>query len=269
MPGTVTRLRIGHSPDPDDAFMFYAVTHGKVPTEGFEIEHKLEDIETLNRRARRGEYEVSAISLATYPAVKDRYRLLSSGASVGDDYGPVVVSREKISPHGLDGETVAIPGFHTTSGRVFRLWAKEVGISPVEREVPFDEVLPRVLAGDFTAGVLIHEGQLTYEAEGASLVEDLGVWWKRRTGTPLVLGVNVARRDLGDEAVERIEKILSDSIRYALDHREEALAYALRYGRGLDAALADRFVAMYVNHYTVDLGEAGRAGLKRLLAEAV
>ncbi len=259
---------IGHSPDSDDAFMFYGMTHGKVDLEGLSITHDLVDIETLNRRALAGDLEVSAISLAAYPQIADRYDILPAGASVGDDYGPIVVSLGPLAPRDLAKGRIAIPGPRTTSARVLDLYLREEGIAvPPERRpiMDFDKILPAVLAGVVEAGLLIHEGQLTYADEGASLVVDLGVWWKKRTGTPLVLGVNVVRRDLGPETIARISRVLSHSIAWALAHREEALDYAMSFGRGLPRDLTDRFVGMYVNHHTVDLGEDGRAGAEKLL----
>lgn len=262
-------IRIGHSPDSDDAFMFYAMTHGKVDLEGLSITHDLVDIETLNRRALAGELEVSAISLAAYPSVADRYDILPAGASVGDDYGPIVVSRGALDPKDLArGARIAIPGERTTSARVLDLYLREEGIDvpPARRPVmDFDKILPAVLAGVVEAGLLIHEGQLTYADEGASLVVDLGVWWKKRTGTPLVLGVNIVRRDLGPATIAKVSRVLSNSIAWALAHREEALDYAMSFGRGLPRGLTDRFVGMYVNHHTVDLGPDGRAGAEKLL----
>ncbi len=258
-----TLIRIAHSPDSDDAFMFYALTQGILDTEGLEIEHRLEDIETLNQAAFSGTYEVTALSFHGYAHLADRYRLMPSGASFGEGYGPVVVAREKLTRNDLLGKTIAIPGQLTTANLTLHLWLPEVETTIV----PFDEILPRVAAGEVDAGVVIHEGQLTFEEEGLSAVVDLGAWWREETGGPLPLGGNGIRRDLDPALQRRLCRLLTDSIAYALDHRQEALSYAIRYARGLedDEERSDRFVGMYVNEWTRDYGEAGRRAVQLLL----
>jgi 1,4-dihydroxy-6-naphthoate synthase len=262
----MTRLiRIGHSPDADDAFMFYALTHGKVAIPGTRIEHILEDIESLNRRAATGELEVTAVSCATYPGIADRYRLMDPGASMGKGYGPILVAREPIPAERLVERVIAIPGYGTTAFLLLRL---VLGDPPVI-VVGFDRIPRVVREGQADAGLLIHEGQITYRALGLVKVLDLGELWTERTGLPLPLGVNVTRRDLGVETAQALSEALRASIRYAHAHPEEAVAYALRYGRGIDAETCSRFVHMYVNDYTVALGEEGRQALERLYREAV
>jgi 1,4-dihydroxy-6-naphthoate synthase len=258
-------VRIGHSPDADDAFMFYALTHGKVATPGVRIEHVLEDIESLNRRAATGELEVTAVSCATYPAIAGQYRLMDPGASMGKGYGPIVVAREALSPESLPERVIAIPGYGTTAYLLLRLALGD----PAVIVVAFDQI-PRVVAeGQADAGLLIHEGQITYGAMGLSKVLDLGEVWTKRTGLPLPLGVNVTRRDLGEDLARELSEALRASIRYAHSHPDEAVGYALRYGRGIDADVCTRFVHMYVNDYTVTLGEEGRRALETLYREAV
>ena len=258
------RIAIAHSPDSDDAFMFYGLASGHVPTDGFEVEHVLSDIETLNQAAFEGRYEVSAISFHAYPYLASRYVLLPHGASMGDRYGPVVVSREPV-PASLDGVKVAIPGKLTTAFLTLRLYRPDV-----EYEVmAFDRIQEAVHDGSARAGLLIHEGQLTYEGEGLHKVVDLGEWWADRTsGLPLPLGGNVIRRDLGPEVIARVSRMLHDSIAYALAHRAEAVAYAQQFGRGLDRDHTDRFVGMYVNELTLSYGTRGREAVVRLLTEA-
>ncbi len=258
-------VRIGHSPDADDAFMFYALTHGKVAVPGVRIEHVLEDIESLNRRAATGELEVTAVSCATYPAIAARYRLMDPGASMGKGYGPIVVSREPISPEALPGRVIAIPGYGTTAYLLVRLALGD----PPGIVVAFDQI-PRVVSeGQADAGLLIHEGQITYGAMGLRKVLDLGELWTKRTGLPLPLGVNVTRRDLGEGLARELSDALRASIRYAHANPDEAVGYALRYGRGIDAEVCTRFVHMYVNDYTVALGQEGRRALETLYSQAV
>ena len=258
-------VRIGHSPDADDAFMFYALTHGKVTIPGVRIEHVLEDIESLNRRAATGELEVTAVSCATYPSIAARYRLMDPGASMGKGYGPIVVAREPIAPEALPDRVIAIPGYGTTAYLLLRLALGD----PAVIVVAFDQI-PRVVAeGQADAGLLIHEGQITYGQMGLSKVLDLGELWTKRTGLPLPLGVNVTRRDLGEKLASDLSEALRASIRYAHAHPDEAVGYALRYGRGIDADVCTRFVHMYVNDYTVTLGEEGRRALETLYREAV
>jgi 1,4-dihydroxy-6-naphthoate synthase len=258
-------IRLGHSPDPDDAFMFWALAEGRVETRGFEFEHVLRDIQTLNEWALEGRLEVTAISLHSYPFVQDTYVLLPHGASMGSGYGPVVVGREAMTREQLRGVEIAVPGTMTTAFLVLKMF---LGGEFSFRVVPFDEILDEVLEGRAQAGLLIHEGQLTYEAQGLTKSVDLGEWWLLETGLPLPLGVNVARRDLGDEALRELSEVLRDSIRAGLDNREEAMRYALTFGRGLDTALADRFVGMYVNDLTCDYGEEGRQAVQELLSRA-
>jgi 1,4-dihydroxy-6-naphthoate synthase len=255
-------IRLGHSPDPDDAFMFWAVATGRVSDGGFEFEHVLEDIQTLNEWALEGRLEVTAISLHTYPFVQDTYVLLPHGASMGSGYGPIVVAREPMTWNDLTSVEIAVPGRMTTAFLVLRLF---LGHDFRYREVPFDRILDEVAEGRAAAGLLIHEGQLTYPQHGLHRIVDLGEWWLLDTGLPLPLGVNVARRDLGEENLRRLSEVLARSIEAGLESREEALGYALRYGRGLDHSLADRFVGMYVNELTRDYGEEGRQAVAELL----
>jgi 1,4-dihydroxy-6-naphthoate synthase len=258
------RIAIAHSPDSDDAFMFYGLASGKVPTGDVEIEHVLSDIETLNRAAFEGRYEISAVSFHAYAHLTDRYMLLPHGASMGDRYGPVLVARDPLPPT-LDGVRVAIPGMLTTAFLALRLYAPDVEYDVM----PFDQIQEAVHDGRVRAGLLIHEGQLTYADEGLRKVVDLGEWWADRTGgLPLPLGGNVIRRDLGQPLILRLSRLLHDSIAYALDHREDAVAYAMQFGRGLDKARTDRFVGMYVNELTLQYGDRGRTAVHRLLGEA-
>jgi 1,4-dihydroxy-6-naphthoate synthase len=258
-------IRVGHSPDSDDAFMFYALTHDRLDTGSLRFVHQLEDIETLNRRALAGELEVSAVSIHAYAHLADRYALLASGCSMGDHYGPTVITREPRALDDLRGRTIAIPGKLTTAALALHLC---LGKDTPTTILPFDRILPAVAEGQVEAGVIIHEGQLYYGDKGLHKVVDLGQWWFETTGLPLPLGGNVVRRDLGDELVGRIARLLKESIQFALDHRQEALEYALRYARDLDPALADRFVGMYVNDWTLDYGPRGREAVRTLLARA-
>jgi 1,4-dihydroxy-6-naphthoate synthase len=258
-------IRLGHSPDPDDAFMFWALAENLVDTRGFEFEHVLRDIQTLNEWALEGRLEVTALSLHSYPLVQDRYVLLPHGASMGSGYGPVVVSREPLSRDELLRTEIAIPGRMTTAYLVLKMY---LGGEFECREVPFDEILDEVKDGRAAAGLLIHEGQLTYEAEGLAKSVDLGEWWLLETGLPLPLGVNVARRDLGEKALRELSEVLRESIEAGLANRRNAMAYAMRYGRGLDEGLADRFVGMYVNELTCDYGDEGRQAVEELLRRA-
>jgi 1,4-dihydroxy-6-naphthoate synthase len=254
-------IRLGHSPDPDDAFMFWGLAEGHVDPRGFEFEHVLRDIQTLNEWALEGRLETTAISLHTYPFVQDRYVLLPHGASMGSGYGPIVVARRPIGLSELRGIEVAVPGRMTTAFLVLRLAIGDF----TYREVPFDAILEEVRDGRAEAGLIIHEGQLTYEAEGLQKVLDLGEWWLLETGLPLPLGVNVARRDLGEEVLHDLSSVLAESIREGLEHRSEATRYALEFGRGLDLELADRFIGMYVNELTQDYGAEGRQAVEELL----
>jgi len=256
-------ITVGHSPDPDDAFMFYALAHDKLDTGDLAFRHELQDIETLNRRALRGELEVTAVSIHACAYLLDKYALLPSGCSMGDRYGPMVVSRKPLKIDDLKKTKVAVPGTMTTAFLSLRLLVGEFSFEVV----PFDEILQAVESGRFDAGLIIHEGQLTFQNQGLRLVVDLGVWWQDKTGLPLPLGGNVVRRDLGMETMRQISRLLKQSIQYALEHRQDALAYALRYARDMDMALADQFVGMYVNDWTLDYGPRGRAAVQRLLEE--
>jgi 1,4-dihydroxy-6-naphthoate synthase len=256
-------ITVGHSPDPDDAFMFYALAHDKLDTGDLAFRHELQDIETLNRRALRGELEVTAVSIHACAFLLDKYALLPSGCSMGDRYGPMVVSRKPLKIDDLKNTRIAVPGTMTTAFLSLRLL---VGEFPYE-VLPFDQIIAAVASGKFDAGLIIHEGQLTFQNQGLQLVVDLGVWWQEKTGLPLPLGGNMVRRDLGTETMRQISRLLKESIHYALDHRQDALAYALRYARDMDIGLADQFVGMYVNDWTLDYGPRGRAAVKRLLEE--
>ncbi|RLT14789.1 MAG: ABC transporter substrate-binding protein [Planctomycetota bacterium] len=261
-------IRVGHSPDSDDAFMFYALTHDKIDTGGLKFVHQLEDIQTLNNRARHGELEVSAVSIHAFAHLADTYALLSSGSSMGDKYGPkIITTNPDLTMDDIrSGKVkVAVPGLLTTAYLSFRLCFGDA--APVE-VVPFDQIIERVLDGTYDAGLIIHEGQLYYPEKGLRQLVDMGVWWYETTGLPLPLGGNVVRKDLGQEQVEKIARLLKESIVYALENRQEALDYALTYARDLDPALADRFVGMYVNEWTVDYGPIGREAVQVLLDKA-
>jgi 1,4-dihydroxy-6-naphthoate synthase len=261
--GAVTTVRIAHSPDSDDAFMFYALTQGQLDTSGLVVEHVLRDIESLNQAAFAGTYEITALSFHAYAHLADRYQLMPSGASFGDGYGPIVVCRQARTREDLAGRVVAIPGQLTTAHLALRLWQPAVAV----RVVAFDRILEVVAAGEAEAGVVIHEGQLTYADQGLRAAVDLGAWWKGETGLPLPLGGNGIRRDVAEPLKQRLCRLLSASIAYGLDHRGEALSYATRYARGLedDPVRSDRFVDMYVNDWTRDYGEAGRRAVQLLL----
>ena len=257
-------VRIGHSPDPDDAFMFYALTAGKVQIPGIKIEHVLEDIETLNRRAREFELDVTAVSFATYLLVADRYRMMDPGASMGKGYGPILVAREPVDIADLESLVIAIPGKHTTAALLLRMY---VGDPPLI-EVAFDKIPKVVLEGQADVGLLIHEGQITHPQLGLTKVMDFGERWQRDTHLPLPLGVNVMKRELGDPVHRALSQGLRDSIAWAHAHVDEAVEYAMRYGRGIDKETCKRFVLMYVNDFTLALGKDGRAAIERLFGEA-
>ena len=257
-------VRIGHSPDPDDAFMFYALTAGKVKIPGVRIEHVLEDIETLNRRSRTGELDVTAVSFATYILIAEQYRMMDPGASMGKGYGPILVARQPIPVAELEHRVVAIPGKHTTAALLLRLY---VGDPPLI-EVAFDKIPQAVLEGQAELGLLIHEGQITHRQMGLTKVLDLGEAWHRETGLPLPLGANVMRRDLGEDLHRALSQALRDSIAWAHANVDEALEYAMRYGRGIDKETCRRFVLMYVNDFTLALGAEGRAAIERLFTLA-
>ena len=257
--------KVGHSPDPDDAFMYYGIASEKVDLAGYRIEQVLEDIESLNKRAVKGDLEVSAVSIHAYAHLADSYALMPCGASMGNGYGPIVVTREPMDEAALKDKTIAIPGTMTSAFLAMQLY---VGDSFDFKVVPFDRILETVRSGEADAGLVIHEGQLTYAAEGLSKVVDLGLWWADRTdGLPLPLGGNVVRKDLGGEAIRTLTRIIRDSIVFGLENREEALEYAMDYSRGLDMGMADRFVGMYVNDLTRDYGDRGRQAIERLLHE--
>jgi 1,4-dihydroxy-6-naphthoate synthase len=257
-------IRLGHSPDPDDAFMFWGLASGEVDPRRFEFEHVLRDIQTLNEWALEGRLEVTAISLAAYPHVQEQYVLLPHGASIGAGYGPIVVARKELSVADLRDIEIAVPGELTTAFLVLRMCLHRFRYC----EVPFDRIIDEVTSGRVDAGLLIHEGQLTYADAGLKKVIDLGEWWLLETGLPLPLGANIARRDLGASTLFDVSDVLRESIQAGLDNRNEAMEYALRFGRGLDTELADRFVAMYVNELTCEYGEEGRQAVRELLRRA-
>ncbi|MCY4262263.1 MAG: ABC transporter substrate-binding protein [Candidatus Dadabacteria bacterium] len=255
-------MKLGHSPDADDAFMFYAIVSGKVTSEEIDFEHVIEDIQSLNSRALRAELEVTAISAHGYLSVQDRYRILSCGASMGKGYGPIVVAREKLSS--LKGKTVAVPGKLTTAYLLLSLYADE--FIPVE--VPFDGIMDKVIEGNVDAGLLIHEGQLTYEEKGLVLLLDLGVMWAEQSDLPMPLGLNVLRRDIPRGLDTEVLRAHRESIEYALLNKKEALDYAMRFGRGMSEDTGEKFVLMYVNEWTTDLGESGTSALQLLFEKA-
>jgi 5,8-dihydroxy-2-naphthoate synthase len=262
-------IRVGHSPDPDDAFMFHALANDKIDTGRYQFTHELVDIETLNRRAFTGELELTAVSIHAYAYLADQYMLCPCGASMGDNYGPMVVAREEMSVDALRGLTIAIPGTLTTAYLALRLCLLEDFSYVV---VPFDKILEATVAGEYegqkiNAGLIIHEGQLTYASDNLKLVVDTGRWWMDKTGLPLPLGANAIRKNLGAETITDVNRLLKESISYGLENRAEALDYALSYGRGLDRKMADDFVGMYVNDWTLDFGPRGREAVQRLLAE--
>lgn len=261
---TIRTLSVGHSPDPDDAFMFYALAHNKIPTGNLAFAHELQDIETLNRRCLKQELDISAISLHAFAYLSDKYALLSSGCSMGDRYGPMVVAKKAYTIEELKSLRIAVPGTLTTA---FLSLSLLLGSKFQYEIVPFDEILNAVEQGKVDAGLIIHEGQLTFQNQGLKLVIDMGVWWYEKTGLPLPLGGNVVRKDLGADIISEASRLIRESIHYGLDHRKEALAYALQYGRDLDTGLADKFVGMYVNDWTVDYGEKGRKAVQLLLSE--
>jgi 1,4-dihydroxy-6-naphthoate synthase len=264
---TKTLIRVGHSPDPDDAFMFHALANGKIDTGEYEFRHELVDIETLNRRAKSGELELTAVSLHAYAYLSDIYILCPCGASMGDGYGPMVIAKQPIPLEEVRTKNIAVPGTLTTAFLALQLC---LGKDLKYVVVPFDEIIEVVERGEYKgqaieAGLIIHEGQLTYADRDLALIVDLGVWWQQETGLPLPLGANVLRKDLGPEAIQDVNRLLKQSIKYGLEHRKEALDYAMRYGRDLNPERADRFVGMYVNDWTLDFGERGREACRRLL----
>ena len=254
-------INIAHSPDSDDAFMFYGLATNKVRVPGLRFTHTLCDIETLNRKAQEGVYDVTAISFHAFPYIQDHYALLPSGGSVGDGYGPMIVATRAFTQSEVKKKKIAVPGKLTTAYLALKLFAPGVEVEVV----PFDQIIPQVLEGKYEAGLIIHEGQLTYSKAGLHRVVDLGKWWLKMTGLPLPLGGNAIRRALGPQLMLSVSNALRDSIQYALDHREEALAYAMQFARDLDPQLADKFVGMYVNERTLDYGSDGREAVRRLL----
>lgn len=262
-------LKLGHSPDPDDAFMFYALAQRPPLVEcgPYRFEHVLQDIQTLNQRAMKGELEITAISIHAYPYVADKYALTSCGSSMGDKYGPMIVTRQPMPLEHLKGKRIAVPGKLTTAFLALQLCLGKAGEAFQFDVVHFDQIPKYVADGKADAGLLIHEGQLTYKSAGLHLVVDLGQWWHEQTGLPLPLGGNCIRRDLGPKVCQEVTDILKQSIQYSLDHRAPAVEYALQFGRDLNRDLADRFVGMYVNHWTLDYGDRGKAAIRRLLGE--
>jgi 1,4-dihydroxy-6-naphthoate synthase len=255
------KITVAHSPDSDDAFMFYGLAKGLVEADGLEVSHVLRDIEALNQAAREGLYEITAISFHAYPYVADRYAVMPCGGSIGDGYGPLLVAREALDPARVAALTVAVPGELTTATLTLKLFAPGVKT----RIVPFDRILEEVEEGRADVGLIIHEGQLTYSGQGLHRILDLGVWWKDETGLPLPLGGNAVRRDLGEEMMRRLTRLVRETVRFSLDHRQDALDYAMSFARGMERGIADRFVDMWVNPMTLDCGERGRRGVQTLL----
>ena len=255
------KISLAHSPDSDDAFMFYGLARGHVESDGLEVQHVLQDIESLNRAAEQGRHEVTAISFHAYPYVADRYALMPCGGSIGDGYGPLLVAREDLDPAEAGRRTVAVPGERTSAFLALKLFAP----GATTYVVPFDRILDEVREGRADLGLVIHEGQLTFGGQGLRKVLDLGAWWKQETGLPLPLGGNAVRRDLGPDLMARLTRLVRDTVRYSLAHRSEALQYALGFARGMDPSVADRFVGMWVNDMTVDCGPRGREAVQTLL----
>src|SRR5438445_9437523 len=262
-------LTLGHSPDPDDAFMFYALAKGLIPTHGLRFEHVLQDIQTLNERATRGELDISAVSIHAYAYVSDKYALLPSGASMGDGYGPMVVAKKIFSKSEIARKKIAVPGTMTSAFLALQLWLEKPATEIDYVVVPFDQIFRAVREGRADAGLIIHEGQLTYQNEGLQMCEDLGAWWGRETdGLPLPLGGNVIHQRFDATTRKSISDILTASIQFSLDHRAAAVQHALQYARDMGRDLADKFVEMYVNHWTLDYGEEGRESIRRFLGRA-
>lgn len=264
-----TQLTLGHSPDPDDAFMFYGLAKGLVPSRGYAFQHILQDIQTLNERATRGELDISAISIHAYAYVSDKYALLPSGASMGDGYGPMLVAKERFTREEIAGKRIAVPGTMTSAFLALQLWLGRPAKDFNYLVVPFDQIFEAVRSGKADVGLIIHEGQLTYRNEGLQVCEDLGIWWGRENnGLPLPLGGNVVHKRHAPEVRKEISEILTASIQFSLDHRPEAVQHALQYARDMGRDLADQFVGMYVNHWTLDYGEKGRESIRRFLGQA-
>lgn len=261
----MTTIHVAHSPDSDDAFMFYALAAGKIDTEGLTYVHELQDIESLNQRAMRGELEVTAVSIHAYAYLSDKYALLPHGASMGDKYGPRLVAREPMTRGDIRGKRIAIPGPLTSAYLALQMYEPNFTAVPTH----FDQIEDAVVRGDVDVGLLIHEGQLTYADNGLHLIQDLGEWWFEETGLPLPLGGNVVRKDLGDDLTRKVSRHLRDSIAYGLNHRAGALDHAMKYARGLDRSMADTFVGMYVNDWTLDYGDRGRQAVRLFLQRGV
>lgn len=257
----IREISVAHSPDSDDAFMFYGLATNKVRVPGLKFTHTLSDIETLNRKAREGFYDLTAVSFHAYPYVQDQYALLPTGGSVGEGYGPMLVANKEYTLEQIKTKKIAVPGTLTTAYLVLKLFAPEIQTEVV----PFDQIIPQILEGRYEAGLIIHEGQLTYAKSGLSRIVDFGKWWHELTGLPLPLGGNAIKRELGADLMHEVSMALRDSIQYALDHRDEALEYAMQFARDLDRQLAGRFVSMYVNERTLDYGIEGRQAIVRLL----
>ena len=257
------KIRIGHSPDPDDAFMFHALTRGMIETPGRIYEHALVDIDTLNQEAQRGNFEVSAVSIHSYPKISDEYALMNCGASMGEGCGPILISNKEMSIEEAKSTVIAIPGRSTSAYLSLVLALGDVQV----KEVAFDKIQPGVLSGEYDAGVIIHEGQLTWSNEGAFMVIDLGVWWNERTGLPLPLGGNVVRKDLGEEMCKEISNDIKKSIEYSLNNPVVALEDSIKWGRGIDEETNEEFVRMYVNDRTIDYGDDGREAVRLFLEE--
>jgi 1,4-dihydroxy-6-naphthoate synthase len=264
-----TQLTLGHSPDPDDAFMFYGLAKGLVPSRGYAFQHILQDIQTLNERATRGELDISAISIHAYAYVSDKYALLPSGASMGDGYGPMLVAKERFTREQVARKRIAVPGKMTSAFLALQLWLGRPAKDFDYLVVPFDQIFQTVRSGKADVGLIIHEGQLTYQNEGLQVCEDLGIWWgKENDDLPLPLGGNVVHKRHAPAMRKDISDILSQSIQFSLDHRPEAVQHALQYARDMGRDLADRFVGMYVNHWTLDYGDKGRESIRRFLGRA-
>ncbi len=264
-----TTLTLGHSPDPDDAFMFYALARDLIPTHGFRFQHILQDIQTLNERATRGELDITAISIHAYAYVSGQYALLPSGASMGDGYGPMLVAKQRFSRSEVARRTIAVPGTMTSAFLALQLWLGKPATEFNYRVVPFDQIFATVRSDQADVGLIIHEGQLTYQQEGLRVCEDLGVWWGRENeGLPLPLGGNVIHKRFPPATRRAVSEVLAASIQYSLDHRPEAVEHALQYARDMGRELADKFVGMYVNHWTLDYGAKGREAIRRLLGQA-
>lgn len=265
------KIRLGHSPDSDDAFMFWGLANGEVKSD-HEFEHILRDIQTLNEWAMEGKLESTAISVHAFAHVSDKYALLRHGGSFGDEYGPMIVAKKALTPEELRETVIAVPGLMTSAFLALNLYFADTfgeGVKPKFEVVPFDEIIPAIQDGRYEAGLIIHEGQLTYEKEGMTLIADMGIWWKGKTGLPLPLGVNVVRKDLGEDVVKDVSRCMRESISAGLNNRPKALAYALQFARGMDVETSDEFVGMYVNGRTLDMGDDGIKSIRLFLQKGV